>query len=84
MLKRAIGASKKGNAADVYLEKTKPSNKENSTRTHINLLFCETEFVVIFKLYSLLLFFLFHIAHPKTDITIKKIWSADSKNKCVW
>jgi len=73
MLKRAIGASKKGNAADVYLEKTKPSNKENSTRTHINLLFCETEFVVIFKLYSLLLFFLFHIAHPKTDITIKKI-----------
>jgi len=73
MLKRAIGASKKGNAADVHLEKTKPNIKENRTRAHINLLFCKKEFVVIFKLYSLLLFFLFHIAHPKTDITIKKI-----------
>ncbi len=83
MLKTAIGASKKGNAADVYLEKIKPSNKENSARALINLLFCKIEFVVIFKLYSLLLFFLFHIVHPKIDITIKKICSADSKNKCV-
>ena len=46
MLKTAIGASKKGNAAAVYLEKIKPSNKENSTRALINLLFCKTEFVL--------------------------------------
>lgn len=83
MLKTVIGASKYGIAADVYLEKIKPNNKENSTRAKLNLTFCKTLLEVTSKLNSLLLLFLFHITQPKIDMAIKNNWRAISKNNCV-